>query len=207
MDPRSLLGTQPAHSPRAGCGRRRALDSINERSEEGFLPSMRMGLNYSSSVQKLPWDIPGTPVLQRIRHHRQPRLWSCAGPGRGSGSVGGLSGRNAGDPRHAASDALHNPWLISPPINGFEESRLGCDMRSLESSCFFELCVVHAKAHAQASEDRQMACERCDLLRPERLYQKQVQRRRKEAHASSTLRPCCSQRCSAYDANLGELER
>jgi hypothetical protein len=95
------------------------------------------------------------------------------GLGRGSGSVGGLSGRNAGgDPATPASDALHNPWLISPPINGFEESRLGCDMRSLESSCFFELCGVHAKAHAQASEDRQMACERCDLLRPERLYQK-----------------------------------
>ncbi|KAK0751158.1 hypothetical protein B0T18DRAFT_485819 [Schizothecium vesticola] len=111
VDPRSLLGTHPAHNPRAGCGKRRpGLDPINERSEEGYLPENPL----SSAAEAVE-----------------------------------LCGAGA--------------WL------------------GLGRSCFFELCVVHAKAHAQASEDRQMACERCDLLRPERLYQKQVQRRRKEA--------------------------
>lgn len=183
---RRAAGTQPA----GRCGRRRPgwILSMKGLRRDAYRGRQWGGLNHSCSVHKLPWDSPGTPVLQRVplsSVHRQPRLWSCAGPGRGSGSVGGLSGRNAGDP---ASDVLHNPWLISPPINGFEESRLGCDMGSLESSCFFELCGAHTKAHAQASEDRRMACKRCDLLRPERLSQKQVQRRRKEADASSTLR-------------------
>lgn len=87
------------------------LDPVNERSERGLPIEDGNGADSQLliSPQKLPWDIPGTPVLQRVplsSVHRQPRLWSCAGSGRRSGSVGGLSGRNAGDP---ASDVLHNP--------------------------------------------------------------------------------------------------
>lgn len=182
------------------------LDPVNERSGRGCPSRMAMGLIRScSSVHKNCHGIfPGHLCSRESHCHRCIDSRGC-GVVRGRG-VGPARSEDCRDGMLVIPPLTFSttPPALSPPFNGFEESRLGCDMGSLESSCFFELCVVvHVKAHAQASEDRWMACKLCDLLRPERLSQRQVQRRRKEADASSTLRSRCPQRCSAYDASQG----
>lgn len=200
---RRAAGTQPA----GRCGRRRLGWILSMKGLRGGCPSrMAMGLIRScSSVHKNCHGIfPGHLCSRESHCHRCIDSRGC-GVVRGRG-VGPARSEDCRDGMLVIPPLTFSttPPALSPPINGFEESRLGCDMGSLESSCFFELCVVvHVKAHAQASEDRRMACKLCDLLRPERLSQKQVQRRRKEADASSTLRSRCPQRCSAYDASQG----